>query len=427
MRRWPLLRNRDYMLFWSGEALSELGSQTSTVVYPLLTLALTGSAAKAGIVGLAKWLPLAIFGIPAGALADRVDRKLLMISSDCIRMLGAASIVVALWLDSPSYLQIVIVAFLDGGLFISSHICERGALPHLVAPEQIQDAVAQNEARYFSASIIGPPLGGILFSAARALPFVIDAVSFVCSMTTTALTRPSFQATADRVTSVRAGLTDGFAWLRHQPFFLTTSVLFAAGNPVYTGLYLLAILLAKHHGASSAAVGAMFAVVGAGGVLGAMAAGPVRRRLRARAVIVGEEWLLLGSVLLMLVARSALVIGLLVAAAEFATPIGSSLVAGSRVAATPDRLQGRVAAVSSSIAMSLAWLGPLAVGLAFQHAGPTATILMVAAWTLALAIAASVAPAIHDGPPARAESIRGLPEPAGSFQAAAAPRDPDLP
>jgi hypothetical protein len=127
MRGWPLLRNRDYMLFWSGEALSELGSQTSTVAYPLLVLTLTGSAAKAGVVGLAKWLPLAIFAIPAGALADRVDRKRLMIASDAIRMLGAASIVAALWLGRPPFAQVAMVAFLDGGLFITSHICERGA------------------------------------------------------------------------------------------------------------------------------------------------------------------------------------------------------------------------------------------------------------------------------------------------------------
>jgi len=407
MRRWPLLRNRDYMLFWSGEALSELGSQTSTVAYPLLVLALTGSAAKAGVVGLAKWLPLAVFAIPAGALADRVDRKRLMIAADAIRMLGAASIVAALWLGRPAYAQVVAVAFLDGGLFATSYICERGALPRLVAPEQVQDAVAQNEARYFGASIVGPPLGGLLFAVSRALPFLADTVSFLGSMTATALTRPSFQAAADRVTSVRAGLTEGFAWLRHQPFFATTSALFAASNPVYTGLYLLAILLAKHHGASSAAVGVMFAIVGVGGVLGAVAAGPARRRLSARTLLVGEDWLLLGCVLLMLVARSALVIGLLVAAAEFTTPIANSLVAGSRVAVTPDHLQGRVQAVSSTIAMSLGWLGPLAVGFAFEHAGSTSTILIVAAWTLAVALASTLAPALRDGPPAPIQAVAG--------------------
>ena len=85
------------MLLWSGEVLSELGSQTSTVAYPLLVLALTGSAAKAGVVGLAKWLPLAVFSLPAGVLADRVDRKRLMIGCDAVRMLAAASIVAACW------------------------------------------------------------------------------------------------------------------------------------------------------------------------------------------------------------------------------------------------------------------------------------------------------------------------------------------
>lgn len=189
MGQWPLLRNRDFMLLWSGEVLSELGSQTSTVAYPLLILALTGSAAKAGVVGLAKWLPLTLFALPAGVLADRVDRKRLMIGCDAVRMLGAASIVAALWLGRPAYLQVVAVAFLDGALFITSHICERGALRQVVAPEQLQDAVAQNEARYFSASIVGPPLGGVLFAAARSLPFVADTASFLSSMTAISFTR----------------------------------------------------------------------------------------------------------------------------------------------------------------------------------------------------------------------------------------------
>jgi predicted MFS family arabinose efflux permease len=199
---------------------------------------------------------------------------------------------------------------------------------------------------------------------------------------------------------VRAGLTGGFAWLRRQPFYLTTSLLFAAGNPVYTGLYLLAILVAKQHGASAAAVGAMFAIVGAGGVLGAVIAAPARRRLSARMVIAGGEWVLVLSVVLLLVAHSAVLIGLLVAAAEFVTPTGNSLVAGSRVAATPDHLQGRVAAVSTTLAMSLGWLGPLAVGFGFQHAGAAATIVAVAVWSLALAGVATLAPALRSGPPA---------------------------
>lgn len=400
MRRWPLLRNRDYMLLWSGQTLSALGSQISTVAYPLLILALTGSAAKAGVVGLAKWLPVAVFALPAGALADRVDRKRLMIATDAFRLAGAVSVVVALWLSQPSYLQIVLVAFLDGAMFVTSYITERGALKQVVAASQVQDAVAQNEARYFAAGIVGPPLGGLLFAVARVLPFLTDAVSFLCSMVATSLTRADFQSGAEKA-GLRAGLTDGFGWLRRQPFFRAASLLFAFGNPVYTGLYLLAILLAKQHGASSADVGAMFAIVGAGGLAGAMLAGAIRRRLTPRGVIAGNQWLVLAAVLLLLFVHDALVIGLLVAAAEFATPASNSLVAGSRVAAAPDRLQGRVAAVSAMIAMSLAWVGPLAVGLAFERAGSTTTILIVGAWALALAVVATIAPALRLGPPSQ--------------------------
>jgi predicted MFS family arabinose efflux permease len=411
MRRWSLLRNRDFMLLWSGEGLSELGSQTSTVAYPLLVLALTGSPAKAGVVGLAKWLPLAVFALPAGALADRVDRKRLMIACDALRAVAVLSIVLALWLGSPAYGQVVAIAFFDGALFVTSYIAERGALRQVVADDQLQDAVAQNEARTFGATIVGPPLGGVLFAAGRALPFLADAVSYLCSTTAIWLTRSEFQTSSAAGKPprrrLRAEVADGFGWLWRRPFFRTAALLFAAGNPLFTGLYLLAVLLATDNGASSGEVGAMFAIIGVGGVLGAIAAAPLRRRLTPRAVIAGEDWLLVALILLLLAAHDALLIGALVAAAEFGTPLTNSVVSGARIAATPDHLQGRVQASSALIAMSLAWLGPLAVGVAFQHAGPTATVLLAGGWALALAVAATAAPALRVDP-ATSDVVYGL-------------------
>jgi MFS family permease len=416
MRSFPLVNNRDFMLLWSGEALSQLGSQASTVAFPLLVLALTGSPAKAGLVGLAKWLPLAVTALPAGMAADRFDRKRLMIGSDVVRALLLGSIPVALWAGRPPFLQVAAVAFLDGCLFTVRYVAERGALPHVVAAEQLPDAVSQNEARLFAANIAGPPLGGLLFAAGRALPFVADACSYLVSMVTTAATRGSFQSSSRPPRQERwGGVAEGVRWLWQAPFFRCTALLFAAGNPLYTGLYLLAILLAKHHGASSQAIGAMFALVGAGGLLGALLAGPLRRRMRARTALVGEAWLVGCAVPLLLLAHAAALIGLIVAAAEFPTPLTNSFVSGHRVAATPDHLQGRVQAAGTLTTMSLAWVGPLVIGFAFQHAGSSATVLLVTAWAALLAVVTTTVPALRAGPPvgARASSdqaaVSGLP------------------
>ncbi len=397
-RNW-LLDNRDFTLLWGGELLSEVGSQTATVAYPLLILSLTGSPSKAGVVGLAKWLPLALFALPAGVLADRMDRKRLMIACDLTRMLGAASVVALLILGRPPYAQILAVAFLDSAMFVTSYICERGALRQVVAPDQVQDAVAQNEARTFAAGIIGPSLGGVLFSAARTLPFAADVVSYLFSTGAIAATRASFQlptaTSKPSVKAVAAETLEGFAWLRGQPFYRTTALLASVLNPVYTGLYLLAILLAEHDHASSGLVGAMFTVVGICGLFGALLSRSIRRRIGARALLIGETWGLLALVLLLLVVREPLLIGLLIGAAEFITPTANALVAGSRVADSPDHLQGRIQSAATMISMALAWLGPLAVGYLFERAGATATVLVMAGWTLATAAATTLSPSIR--------------------------------
>lgn len=387
------------MLLWGGQSLSELGSQASTVAYPLLVLALTGSAAKAGVVGFAKFVPLPLLALPSGVMVDRVDRKRLMMVCDGIRAAALASIPIAFALGQPAYLQVVAVAFVDGALFATSYIAERGALRQIVPTEQLPQAVAQNEGRTFAASIAGPPLGGLLFSVGRALPFLVDAVSYSASTVALALTRGRFQERhAGSRRQFRQEVIEGLTWLWRRPFFRTSVLLFAAGNPLFSGLYLLAILLATDHGASSASIGVMFAIVGAGGVLGAMIAAPLGRRLTPRQALVGEECFTVALMPLLLVTHSALAIGLVVAAAEFPTPITNSKVSGLRIAMTPSHLQGRVQAASTFLAMSLGWLGPLAVGFLFQHGGDTPTVLVLTCWTAVLALVATASRALRKAP-----------------------------
>src|SRR2546429_3147542 len=105
--------NRDYMLLWSGQLVSNIGTQVSQLAFPLLILALTHSPALAGIAAALRALPYLIFSLPAGALIDRWDRKRVMIICDAGRALALGSIPVALLFGWLSIAQILIVTTIE--------------------------------------------------------------------------------------------------------------------------------------------------------------------------------------------------------------------------------------------------------------------------------------------------------------------------
>jgi MFS family permease len=367
--------------------MSALGSQISLVAFPLLVLAVTGSPAKAGVAGFARNLPVALLALPAGVLADSMNRKYLMVACDGVRAVALASIPIAIATGGVPYALIVLVALVDGTGFVFTYVTERGAMRQLVAPDQLGEAVARNESRTFAAMLAGPPLGGLLFGLGHAVPFLADAISYAASTTSKLLIRSDFQEA--RPARTLGGAKEGLRWIWQRPFFRLCSLLFACSNPIFTGLYLLIVVLAKHGGASSALVGVMLGIAAGGGLLGALLAPSLRRRLSARAVLIGESWVLALSIPLLLVAEDPLLLGLVVALAELITPVTNTIVVGYRVALAPDRLQGRVQAASTLISFSGGWLGPLVVGLMLQDAGSTATILALAGWAAVLAVAAT--------------------------------------
>jgi predicted MFS family arabinose efflux permease len=392
----PLRRNREFVLLWGGEALSALGSQVSLVAFPLLVLAVTGSPAKAGVVGFARNVPVAVLALPAGVLADRVNRKYLMVACDGVRALALASIPISIAMGSVPYALIVLVALIDGTGFVVTYVTERGAMRQLVPPDQLGDAVARNESRTFGAMLAGPPLGGLLFGIGRAIPFLADAISYAASTATKLLIRSDFQEDRHDATPGRA--KEGLRWVWERPFFRVCMLLFACSNPIFTGLYLLVVVLAKHHDASSALVGVMLGIAAGGGLIGALLAPGLQRRLSARFVLIGESWAIALAIPLLLVAHNALLLGLILAAAELITPVTNSIVVGYRVALAPDRLQGRVQAASTLISYSAGWLGPLLVGFMLQNAGSTATIVAMTGWAVMLALAATASRAFRHPP-----------------------------
>ena len=269
-----------------------------------------------------------------------------------------------------------------------TYVAERGAMRYqLVAPEQLGEAVARNESREFGAMLAGPPLGGLLFALGQAVPFLADAVSYAASVVSKLLIKSEFQET--RIDPAPGRAIEGLRWVWDRPFFRVCMLLFACSNPIFTGLYLLIVVLAKQDGASSAQVGVMLGIAATGGLIGALFAPGLLGRLSPRTVLIGENWLIALAIPLLLVVDNVFLLGAIVAVAELITPVTNSIVVGYRVALAPDRLQGRVQAGSTLISFSVAWAGPLAVGLLLQSAGSTATILVLTGWGMLLAVAAT--------------------------------------
>ena len=214
----PLWRNLDYMLLWSGQTVSTIGTEVSTLAFPLLILALTGSPAQAGFAGALRAFPYLIFSLPAGALIDRWDRKRVMILCDIGRALSMASIPVALAFWHVTILQLYLVSLIEGTLFVFFNLAEVACLPRVVEKEQLPAASAQHEVTFGITSLIGPSLGGALYSVARMLPFLADAISYGASVGSLFFIRTKFQE--ERVNAPRnlwVEIREGLIWLWRQP------------------------------------------------------------------------------------------------------------------------------------------------------------------------------------------------------------------
>ena len=394
----PLRRNRDFLLLQAGQLLSNTGTQSTAIAYPLLVLAVTGSAAKAGIVAFARALPMALLALPAGLAADRWNRKWLMIASDGIRVAAIGALAVAILAGGAVFWAISLVAFVEGAgaaLFTASRA---GALRAVVPIRQLPDAAAAQTGRDAAVRLVGPPLGGALFGVARSLPFIVDAVSYAFSSLSLLAMRTPFQEEREAdLSGLRTRLGEGFRFLWSRPFLRTCAFLFGLGNFLGPGLLLALVVIGTRQGLSGGQVGALVASFGACLLLGSFLSPLVRRVLPVRAVLLLELWTWLGcAVFLIRPDAYVLTAGLLPTA--LAIPSTDSVVHGYRIAMTPDRLLGRAESVRTTVSLLIAPLGPLAAGALLSTVSARATIAVFAAVGLVLAAWGTLSPSIRAAP-----------------------------
>jgi MFS family permease len=395
-----LWHNRDYLLLWSGQIISSVGTQASQLAFPLLILALTKSPAQAGLAGALRVLPYIIFSLPAGALVDRWDRKRVMIFCNIGRGLCLASIPIALAFGRLTVEQLYLVSLIEGTLFVFFNIAEVACLPHVVPKEQLPTATAQNIVTNSASSLFGPPLGGLLYSFGRAFPFLVDAISYLASVVSLFFIQTKFQEQREYSSrKLWIEIQGGFKWLWSQPLIIFIAWSGMTVHIAGTGLILTIIVLAQQQQASSLSIGLLLACSGFGSIIGAFVGPFFQKRFRFGQVIIATEcfWIVLWP--LYAIAPNVFWLGFISIAMFMSDTIYDIMQFSYRLSSIPDELQGRINSIFRLIAFAGDPIGLTLAGILLQVIGPVWTVLILWPLIIVLTIVTALNPHVRNARP----------------------------
>jgi MFS family permease len=387
-----LRRNRDFRLLITGRAISYVGSQVQMFAMPLLVLAISRSAAIAGIVlalGNLSWL---VFGLLAGVLADRWNRKTTMIVSDVCRALLVISVPVAMWLHSLTVAQLCVVAVLSGMFATLFNSADAAALPNVVTPEQLPVAMGYFQSATSTVRIVGSMAAGALYALGRAVPFIADSISFVYSAVSLCFMRVKFTAARDESegtrekTSLMSDLGAGLGWLIRQRLvrflmFISTadSIRFGAG-------YLIIITLAQRVHASAPEIGFVFTGAAVGALVGSLATKRMISRFRLGPIAMVSLWVEALMFPLYAYAPNWLLLAMIAGAESLVAPTYMVALSSYRLAVTPDELRGRTSSTVFTLTTGATSIGALIGGKLIASIGAQHTTLIFAGLLLLLAV-----------------------------------------
>jgi MFS family permease len=388
--RTSLWRNRDYMSWWTGTAISLTGTSVSEMAFPLLVLFSTGSVAKAGLISAAERLGALATTLWGGALADRVSRKVILICGPLLQAIVMGIVAVSV-LSGHISMPLLVAAALAGGMIAGvGDGATIPALRRLVPAEQFAARSAQEQGRQMVAQFIGSPLAGFLFSLARSLPFVVDAVSYVFASLGSALIRRPLgpdRLEGDERQSVMTDIREGIRFVWAQPYLRFVTVWISVINMLANGFLLLFIAVLVYRGAGPRMVGVASSLVLLGGVAGALLSGRIIERFQARKIFLVAGWAFSAALVLVAVAPSPWEASLATCFAVMVFVPLDAIREAYTVRMVPDGISGRVTAVGDFGFQSLTWIGVLLAGALASRFGTPTALLIFAALSVPLAVA----------------------------------------
>jgi MFS family permease len=397
---------------WTANAVSNLGDGVTLVAGPLLAATLTRDPRLVAGLAVAQRLPWLLFSLISGALVDRLDRRRVMVTVDAARAAAIGLLGVAVLLDLATLPLLYAVFFALGTAETLFDNAAVSILPAVVPRDQLARANGRLlGVQMVTNELVAPPLGGLLFATAAAVPFLLDAGSFAAAAALVAAMGGRFRVerpVGDAPSTLRAEIAEGVRWLARHRLLRILAVAIALMNLTLSATLSISVLYAQERlGLGAVGYGVLLASMAGGGITASLVAervvgwlGPATT-MRLGLVIESSTHLVLA------LARSPLLVGASFALFGFHAMTWSVISVSLRQELIPARLLGRVNSAYALFGFGSLSLGAVAGGLLAARYGLTApfwcsfaamSVLTLACWPIlnARAIAAARRQATDD-------------------------------
>jgi MFS family permease len=368
--------SRDYRLLVLGGLVSGVGTQVTLVALPFQVYVLTRSSFLVGLIGLVELVPLVVVALLGGTLADRMDRRRLLLASQVVQAGTSACLVLGAVAGSPPVALLYLIAAVASGASAVDRPTRAAMVPALVGPERLRSAISFNYGLVQVAMVVGPAIGGIVIAAAGLTwAYAVDVATFVAMIAAVwaiaAPPVPEIDPGASFLAAVRDGVRFAARSGELMGSFAIDILAMTFGMP--RALFPALALTVYHAGPEG--VGILYAAVSAGAVVAAFSTGWMThvRRLGRIVVVAVAVW---GVGIALLGLTSELWLGaacLLVAgAADSVSAVCRSTILQT---ATPDHMRGRMSAIFTLVVAGGPRLGDLESGTVAAAAGTQLSVV----------------------------------------------------
>jgi predicted MFS family arabinose efflux permease len=262
--------------------LSNTGDGIAIAAGPLLVASLTDNAFLIASAAMLQWLPPLVFGLGAGALSDRVNRKVIVVTADLLRAAVLVVLSLTIVTGTVSIGLVLATLFVLGTAEVFADNTSQTLLPMLVHRDDLAIANARLVAGFITVNqLVGPPIGAALFAAGRASPFVAQAVLVALgAILVSRIVLPAHVPDSSGKRAVRHDIAEGIRWVRHHAAVRTLVLTIFTFNITFGAAWSVLVLYATHRlGLGSVGFGLITTVGAAGGLVGTLSYGWIIRRV----------------------------------------------------------------------------------------------------------------------------------------------------